>query len=103
MCELGLQKGVQIKTDYPGMYTRLTAHTGLVRRQQMEKGFNTICMMVGVFLLTMLLVLGWSAPTRKALFDYGAKSVLSEADAEAITDPETANKKAYEKFSREAW
>jgi hypothetical protein len=69
----------------------------------MEKGFNTICMMVGVFLLTMLLVLGWSAPTRKALFDYGAKSFLSEEDAEAIKDPQAATKKAHEKMMREAW
>jgi hypothetical protein len=60
-------------------------------------------MFVGVFLLTALLVIGWSAPARKALFDHGAKSVLSEEDYEAIKDPEAANKKAYEKMSREAW
>ena len=69
----------------------------------MEKSFNIISLMVGVFLLTMLLVLGWSAPARKALFDHGAKSFLSEEDAEAITDPKTANKKAYDKLSREGW
>jgi hypothetical protein len=69
----------------------------------MEKAFSTISMMVGVFLLTALLVLMWSPNTRKALIDHGAKSFLSEEDAEAIRDPQTANKKAYEKMSREAW
>jgi hypothetical protein len=68
----------------------------------MEKAFSTISVMVGVFLVTAFLVIMWNPTTRKALFDYSAKSTLSEEDYEAITDPQAANK-AYQKMGREAW
>jgi hypothetical protein len=71
----------------------------------MQKTLQTVSTAVGVFLLTMLVAVGriYLYQNRDAATKLSPNSWLSDEDREALRDRKAANKKYYDKMSRELW
>lgn len=73
-----------------------------IKAQKMENTLSTLFKALGVFILTVIVVLGVTAVNqngRKAAIDLSAKAILSDEDYEAFKDPQAANKKSMDAFN----
>ncbi len=66
---------------------------------------QTVCLTVGIFLITTVFVGGGMLvyQYRDASIDLSPEALLSKDDLKAIKNPQSANKEAWDKMSREAW
>jgi hypothetical protein len=72
--------------------------------QQSQKSLQTVSLIVGVFLTTMLMGVGGTVlyQNRNAV-NLISKGGLSDEEIEVLKDPKAANKKYYDKMNKELW